>query len=120
MFGIQTQSEDFEEDELDFVSSPMFPVMEDASEFFSIDVPNSTVGGLEESKTLSVDDNVPRFNLIFFPECGLKIVQEYNVLTQESRRHEIDSPWAFPAGFAFCQTPTTNRLFMTGGIGDDE
>ena len=116
----RTQSEIYEDEDISFVASPMLAVMED-SEIISIDVLTSP-GGLEESKTAQTikKDNLPRFHQVFFPECGLKIVQEYNVLTQECRRHEINSPWAFPAGFAFCQTPNTNRLFITGGIGDDE
>ena len=61
-----------------------------------------------------------RFNQIYFLECGLKVVYEYNVLTQISRQLEVNCPWAFPSGFAFCQTPQSNTLYYCGGIGDEE
>ena len=41
------------------------------------------------------------------------------MLSQSVHRRVVNTPWAFAACFAFVQTPA-NRIFITGGIGDDE
>ena len=80
----------------------------------------ATAANHYQQKAAAIDttENLPKFNQIFFPECGTKFVYEYIVSHQKSFKHTIETPWAFPSGFAFCQTPS-NRLFVCGGIGDN-
>ena len=63
-------------------------------------------------------DRVARFSQVFVPQCGTNILYEFDVVTRISKCHEIAVSWAFQASFAFSQTPN-GRLFVTGGIGDD-
>ena len=64
-------------------------------------------------------NQIPKFNYVLYPESGTKTLFEYEILTQRVRSCQINSPWAFPASFACVQTPE-NRLFITGGMGDNE
>lgn len=45
---------------------------------------------------------------------------EYEVLTQKVFKHKVDTLWAFASSFSFVQTPVKNRIFVSGGTGDDE
>ena len=62
---------------------------------------------------------IPKFDKVYFPEQGTRLLYEFDVLSQRIDRWEVETPWAFPSCFAFVQTPA-NRIFVTGGIGDDE
>ena len=45
--------------------------------------------------------NIPKFELVYFPQPVCKILYEYKILEEKVRFWPVDSPWAFPSSFAY-------------------